>query len=80
MIFSIKTLDNGPVNGSKEVIISCTKDEADELRKALAIVDKYKKVAYKALKHKEKNADWTMEKYKVKNDRVIVIVESGACG
>lgn len=74
---SFKTIFSGPVNGRTEVIFEATKAETDELRAALAVVDKWKK---QALKVAPKDSDWTMVDYAVKTDTVIVGVENGACG
>jgi len=75
----IKEYD-GAVRGRRKVVVSATKQETDELRAALAVVDKFKRVALQAAKVKEKDADWTMLEYAVKTDRVIVTIEDGACG
>jgi protein tyrosine phosphatase len=71
---------DGAVRGERSVVISATKQETDELRAALAVVERFKKVALQAAKVKEKDADWTMLTYAVKTDKVIVKIEDGACG
>lgn len=71
---------NGPVSGTWLVYFEVTEEEREELKKALAIVDKYKKKANEAAKHKEKNADWTEHHFDVKKNEVKVVIECGACG
>ena len=51
-----------------------------ELRDALAVVDRYRKAALKALKVSEMNADFTTVRYAVNSDDVLVMVEQGANG
>jgi hypothetical protein len=75
----VKNVWDGAVNGLDEITFTATKEETDELRNALAIVNKWQKQALKEVPG-AKGADWTMVKYAVKTDRVIVGVESGACG
>lgn len=77
---STKRKYDGAVRGEQEVVISATKEQTDELRAALAVVGKFRMLAAQAGKHKEKDADWTMYRYTVKNDKVIVTIEAGACG
>jgi hypothetical protein len=76
---SVKQCWSGAVNGRDEVTFTATKAETDELRSALAIVDKWQKQALKKVPS-AKGADWTMVTYSVKTDKVIVGIESGACG
>jgi len=71
---------NHVISTTATVTLETTREAADELRAALAIVDKHKKAAMKALKWQERNADWTMIGYGVKNDAVIVTVEQGMAG
>jgi len=70
----------GAIWGKSTVRLTATSEQTAELRQALAIVDRYKKVAMRAAKANEKNADWTMVGYAVKTDCVVVTVEQGACG
>lgn len=79
-VVQAQTVFDHAVSGEYKVHIQATKEETDELRKALATVDKYKQAALKAVKHKEKDADFTVYKYAVKTDLVVVIIETGACG
>jgi hypothetical protein len=76
---NVKQCWNGAVNGRDEVTFTATKAETDELRNALAIVDKWQKQALKQVPS-AKGADWTMVTYAVKTDKVIVGIETGACG
>ncbi len=73
-----KTLYQGAVSYKMEVTL-VPDDGTDELRAALAVVDRYRKVAFAALKVGAE-ADWTMVDYVVKDDCVIVTIEQGACG
>lgn len=76
---NVKQCWSGAVSGRDEVTFTATKAETDELRNALAIVDKWQKQALKKVPS-VKGADWTMVTYAVKTDKVIVGIESGACG
>lgn len=71
---------SGAIWVQKTVRVTATPEETAELRKALAVVDKYKKAAYKAAKTNERHADWTMVGYAVKTDAVIVTIDQGAAG
>jgi hypothetical protein len=75
-----KRLWDGVVNGAESATFDIDINEANELRKALALVYNYQKAAFKACKFKAKDADWYNIQYCVKNDKVIVTIESGACG
>ena len=79
---SIKTrkIYDGAVNAASESTIEATKSEIDELIQALKIVEKFKVLARESLKVKEKGADWTMYKFDVKKNVVVVKIEQGACG
>ena len=72
----------GPVNETHEVVLepSGGKADTDALRAALAVVQAYRDAALKALRTKEKDADWTTVDYAVKTDCVVVTVSQGACG
>jgi hypothetical protein len=63
----------------KTVRVNATPEETAELRKALAVVERYKKAAMKAAKA-GKDADWTMIGYAVKTDCVLVTIEQGMAG
>jgi hypothetical protein len=76
---NVKQCWNGAISGRDEVTFTATKAETDELRSALAIVDKWQKQALKKVPLVE-GSDWTMVTYAVKTDKVIVGIESGACG
>lgn len=83
-----KTLYQGAISYKMEVTLvpdadpgKSGKESTDELRAALALVDRYRKAAFAALKlGKIADADWTMVDYAVKGDCVIVTIEQGACG
>lgn len=80
MAFTVRKIFNGPVNREQEVTIDISKEDADELRNALRVVQRYEKQVLKAAKVSKKESDWTMISYAVKNNKVIVIVQDGACG
>jgi hypothetical protein len=71
---------NGPVQMRKNLIFSASKQEVEELRKALEVITKWKRQAFIAVKHKERDADWTMVDFSFKGKDVAVDVQSGACG
>lgn len=78
---SKKTIFNGPVNGEHQVTFGLSNEGAEELRGALSIVQRYEKAAKKALGvTKNTHPDWVMFGYSVKNDKVVITVEEGACG
>lgn len=77
---TVKKIFSGPVSGELEVTIGITKEQADELKQALAVVQRYEKQALKAAKVSKKESDWVMLSYAVKNDKVIVNIQDGACG
>jgi hypothetical protein len=81
-ILKTKKLFDGAVNGASEATFEATESEIDELINALKIVEKFKVSARKALKVKEKGADWTMYSFDIKksNGMVGVKIEQGACG
>lgn len=72
----------GAVNCKYEVTVVPPEGRADtdELRRALATIDRYKKAALKALGLNEKEADWTLVEFGVKTDCVEVWVQQGSCG
>lgn len=72
----------GAINTLSEVtLVPGTEDgDTEKLRLALALVDRYKKAALRALKTSEKSADWTRIEYAVKNDCVVVTVDQGMAG
>lgn len=76
----VNTLYDGVPASSKEVVMDLPKEECDLLRNALGIVGKYRKLALQCVGHKDKDADWTMVNFAVKNDKVIITVEYGMCG
>ncbi len=73
------------VAGSHNVTIDIIKEEANELRQALAVIQKYEKEALRSYKNKlkynpKKSSDWCEISYCVKNDKVIVTIEDGMAG
>lgn len=85
---NIESVEIGPgsvVWGLTNVFIGITKEESNELRAALAIVQKYEKAALQAFHHKfkhnpAKDSDWCEIDYSVKNDKVIVGIRDGMAG
>ena len=85
MIFhEVTRITNGNVVGEVSVSFDIDSIEAKELRDALAIVDKYKKAAIKAIKEETKEdpttSDWLEVHYQVKNNMVFVLIKDGMCG
>ena len=70
------------VSSSKMVVFSVTKDEAEEVRNAIRILDKYRKEAVSNIKPNPDLDDWVTTRYSVnkKGDRVFVEVTSGMAG
>jgi hypothetical protein len=77
---------NHPVSSLWDVVIPFkesedqAKEEEDALRAALAVVQRYEKLALQTIGTSPKNADWTMVQMAVKNDKVVVTVQQGMCG
>ena len=67
-----------------DVSIALKPGEAENLRDALALIQKYEKAAFKAIKDKTGNcpteSDWYNVQYAVKNDRIIVKIKDGMAG
>lgn len=72
----------GPISTRSTIRIEATPEQLAELRKALAVVDKFKALAYQLAHAKDgpKGADWTMVGYGVKSDCVLVTVHQGMAG
>lgn len=77
-----REIASSAVYGSNSAIFEATPEEIKELRDALAVVEKWKKAARKALKTKEHNADFTVWKFKptTYHGKVEVVCEQGANG
>lgn len=81
----VRKVYTGAVSCTDEVtILLPDPKESEVLRQALAVVQKYQDAAAKAIKirvhGKDPNCDWAMFNFAVKNDKVVVLVESGSCG
>jgi hypothetical protein len=81
----VKKTYYGVVSATYEVTFPLAdQSESEELRQALAVVQRYQETAAKAVDvrvhSKDPNCDWVMFEFAVKNDKVVVTVESGACG
>ena len=75
----------GVVSGETKISIEIDRQASDELRSALAIVQKYENAAVKAFQNKRKydprkESDWCEMSYSVKNDKVIVNIKDGMAG
>jgi hypothetical protein len=82
-IENIKELPGIVSSQTDVILILDSKEEAQKLRDALAVVDRYRKVAFKALKDKHiepERSDWYSVSYCVKNDKVIVSIKDGMAG
>lgn len=80
----IEILPGSVVWRKSRVEISITKEQAEELKAALAVVQRYEKLANQAyrqeFKHSPKDSDWCEYSYAVKNDRVFVSIRDGMAG
>lgn len=81
----VKSIFDNAVSRTCEVtILLPDPKESEGLRQALATVQKYQDVATKATKTrvhgKDPNCDWVMFNFAVKNDKVVITVDSGSCG
>jgi len=85
MKYEVKPVFRGTVSATSDVTFPLAdQSESVELRQALAVVQRYQETAAKAVgvraHGKDPNCDWVMFEFSVKNDKVVVTVESGACG
>lgn len=80
----LKVIPLSVVAGQNDVSIALESGEAVKLREALALIEKYKKAAFKAIKEETGNcptdSDWHNVEYVVKNDKIIVKVKDGMAG
>ena len=66
--------------GKTVMAIEASEPEVAELQAALAVVDKFKKVAWKKA-GASKHADWTMVGYDVTSPTTVTVtITQGACG
>ena len=79
-INSVKTISVSAVSGRVDVDMEVSREQAQELRNALMVVDSYKKNAFKAIENDPTKSDWHMVEFCVKNDKVIVSVTDGMAG
>ncbi len=81
---NVTKLYDGAVAAAYNVTIPLSEEDAAALRAALAVVQTYQRKAAQATNVKTdtkgKNCDWAMFGYAVKNDKVIITVDCGACG
>ena len=85
MKIEVSRIWQGAVCGEHQVAIDISREQADELRKALSIVQKYEKMALAVYKDKykynpDKESDWCEIDYSVKNDKVLVLIRDGMAG
>ena len=76
MTIEVSSIWQGAVCGEHQVAIDISREQADELRKALSIVQKYEKMALAVYKE----SDWCEIDYSVKNDKVLVLIRDGMAG
>lgn len=83
-ILEVKAVPLSVVASQNDVSIALEVGEAPKLREALALIEKYKKAAFKAIREETGNcptgSDWHNLEYAVKNDRIIVKVKDGMAG
>lgn len=79
---SQRAVFQGPVNERHEAVLEPSGGRADtnELKAALDVVQRYRNAAMRALRLRDRDADWTTVEYAVKTDCVVVTVNRGACG
>lgn len=78
-IENTKQIWGGPVNCRYEVIFTATKEEVDELKDALEIVNKWKDQALQKVPAAN-GSDWVMFDYLCHQESVVIGIEAGACG
>lgn len=81
---TVERRDLSVCHSQSDVSIELDNGEAEEIRSALKLIQKYEKIALKAIKEKTKicptTSDWHNVQYAVKNDKIIVIVTDGMIG
>lgn len=68
----------GVISSSVDIIFSVTKEEYDELSKAIKVVDSYTNMARK--KSQLNGSDWVETKVKLENEEVVVSITGGMAG
>ncbi len=80
----IETKCLSAVEGQTDVTFSVEKSESKELREALAVVEKYKKAAFAAIKKANigdpRESNWHMISYLVKSGEVTISLTDGMTG
>ena len=83
-IIEVKAVPLSVVVGQNDVSIALESREAVKLREALALIRKYEKAAFKAIKEEigycPTDSDWHNVEHVVKNDRIILKVKDGMAG
>jgi len=85
-VVKVEKLYAGCVQGADRVILAHSAEEAEELKRALAVVARYEQAAKKAAKvvlegdEGSFTSDWVMYSYEVGEEVACVTVTSGACG
>lgn len=81
---SVEHVGGTVVSARTAVTFSVERKSANELRQALAIVQRYEKAAVKAVQQEIHNdpreSDWHRFSFAVKNDKVVVTIEDGMAG
>jgi hypothetical protein len=81
----IESIEDGVVYSKNQVLIKTTKEQSEELKKALKTIQEYEKLALEAYKKEYKHdarrdSDWCEVGYSVKNDCVFVTIRNGMAG
>jgi hypothetical protein len=74
-----KVVQDSAVYGEYDVTFSISKEESNELKKALAVIDKYEKAALEELKETA-GGDLRTFRYFLRSNSVIIKVSEGAIG
>lgn len=77
-ILSSKSIYNNAVRGEHEVRIET--DKAKELSDALILVREFENKVLEVSGLSKKDADWTMFRYDIRGNEVLINIEQGACG
>lgn len=84
MNIEIKNIYNNSVLGEDEVCITVSEQEAKNLKSALDLIEKYKKIGVETYKDRYKqepeHADFCSYNYRVEDNKVFVIIQNGAVG
>lgn len=83
-IINTKTISSNAVWEETDVTLTLDEGDNQKIEDALAILNKYKKAAFIAIKEEKGNSpstsDWHMLEYKVEEDVLIIRVKDGMAG